>query len=93
MCYSDWYCSTHKLARACKKVVFFINKEKRETNISFVCSHFSVVSVEVEFTYPPTYPDVTPGISIISYDGVSEEQMTELEAHLVSVVSEYFMHN
>lgn len=48
----------------------------------------SVVDVDVQFTYPPTYPDVVPGISIVSHDGVSEQQMNELELHLVTVVSD-----
>ena len=45
------------------------------------------MSVDVQFTYPPTYPEVVPEISVISHSGISEEQMSEIETHLLSVVS------
>jgi len=45
------------------------------------------VSVDVQFTYPPTYPEVVPEFSVVSHSGLLEEQIGEIEARLSSVVS------
>ena len=41
-----------------------------------------VVSVDIQFTYPPMYPDEVPGVEIVSQTGLSPEQATELETYL-----------
>lgn len=32
----------------------------------------------VQFTYPPTYPDVPPETAIVSHTGLSDEQEEEI---------------
>ncbi|XP_064404728.1 RWD domain-containing protein 1-like [Halichondria panicea] len=40
------------------------------------------VSVDIQFSYPPTYPDEVPGVEIVDQTGLSPEQVTELETFL-----------
>lgn len=49
------------------------------------------MSVEIQFTYTPTYPDEVPKVGVTSHTGLSEQQVEELEAHLNDLVWYYFM--
>ncbi len=40
------------------------------------------MSVDIQFSYPPTYPDEVPGVEIVDQTGLSPEQVTELETFL-----------
>ena len=46
-----------------------------------------LVSIDLQFTYPPTYPDIAPDISVIANSGLSDEHLSQIEAHLPTVVS------
>lgn len=46
-------------------------------------------SIQVQFTYPPTYPDVVPEIAVTSHSGLSEHQLAELEVSLNDLVCSY----
>ena len=51
-----------------------------------ISSNLSIVSVDVQFTYTPTYPDEVPKVAVTSHTGLSEQQVEELEAHLNDLV-------
>lgn len=47
---------------------------------------FFAVSVTIQFTYPPTYPDEVPEVTVPANEGLSEQQVQQLETHLYSLV-------
>ena len=48
-----------------------------------------LVSVDLQFTYTPTYPDAVPEVGVVSYDGLSDQQAEDLEAHINSLVMKH----
>ena len=41
-----------------------------------------VVSVEVQFSFPPTYPDVPPEMEVVSNSGLEPKHVEEIETFL-----------
>ena len=46
------------------------------------------MSVDIQFTYPPMYPDEEPGVEIVNQTGLSPEQAAELETYLKEQVQQ-----
>lgn len=42
--------------------------------------------MDIQFSYPPTYPDVIPELAVVASMGLTEQQAEELEAHLNNLV-------
>ena len=48
------------------------------------------MNVEVQFTFPPTYPDVPPEMEVVSNSGpLTPEHLEEIDAFLEQQVSQY----
>lgn len=57
-------------------------------SLRLLCCSLYTASADVQFSYPPTYPDVEPELEIVSQTGLSSEQVLEIETYLKEQVNE-----
>lgn len=60
-----------------------------EVQVGSIIPWHILVSIDLQFTYTPTYPDAVPEVAVVSYDGLSEQQAEDLEAHISSLVMQH----
>lgn len=66
-------------------------KWKSPVYTNTVAQSIFTVSVDIQFTYPPKYPEEVPGLEIVDQIGLSPEQVTELETYLNEQVFNFIL--